>query len=330
MNNAVQIFKNNQFGELRTIIREGEFWFIGKDVADILGYKNGSRDIKAHVDEEDRKFLKGTEMVGLKNASSFGATIINESGLYSLILSSKLPKAKEFKRWVTNEVLPSIRKTGAYIKEDDLLIDDKTGFRGVEPIGNNTTDIIRIINGTLFTNSCIVAEKFGIAQADIVENIKRIIKALSLNPAKNMYFTRDNLNSMLYYITQEGFSLITMGFTSQKAIIWKAIFLKDFNSRQAMCNGESIAKDRILTNSERLGILSAEPRLDIRNNDVFKNQLEAIKKDMTMVEYMIDNFPTVMHPSYFEGYSAVLRRAFLNLYNKIDDIGDIKFNYIHK
>lgn len=216
------------------------------------------------------------------------------------------------------------------IKEDDLLIDDKTGFRGVEPIGNNTTDIIRIINGTLFTNSCIVAEKFGIAQADIVENIKRIIKALSLNPAKNMYFTRDNLNSMLYYITQEGFSLITMGFTSQKAIIWKAIFLKDFNSRQAMCNGESIAKDRILTNSERLGILSAEPRLDIRNNDVFKNQLEAIKKDMAMVEYMIDNFPTVMPPSYFEGYFAVLRRAFLNLYNKIDDIGDIKFNYIHK
>ena len=60
-----------------------------------MGYKNGSRDIKAHVDEEDRKFLKGTEMVGLKNASSFGATIINESGLYSLILSSKLPKAKD-------------------------------------------------------------------------------------------------------------------------------------------------------------------------------------------------------------------------------------------
>lgn len=144
-----------------------------------------------------------------------------------------------------------------------------------------------------------------------------------------MYFTKDNLNSMLYYITQEGFSLITMGFTSQKAIMWKAIFLKDFNSRQAMCNGESIAKDRILTNSERWGILSAEPRLDIRNNDVFRNQLEAIK-NMAMVEYMIDNFPTVMHPSYFEGYFAVLRRAFLNLYNKIDDIGDIKFNYIHK
>lgn len=325
MNNLVQINDNQVVVSSKQIAKSfnKQHFHVIRDIENLISAigisKNG----------DTPKLFCRTTYIHKQNKQEYPMYLMNRDGFSLLVMGFTGKEALEWKiKYI--EAFNEMENQLKSIKEDDLLIDDKTGFRGVEPIRNNTTDIIRIINGTLFTNSCIVAEKFGIAQADIVENIKRIIKALSLNPAKNMYFTRDNLNSMLYYITQEGFSLITMGFTSQKAIIWKAIFLKDFNSRQAMCNGESIAKDRILTNSERLGILSAEPRLDIRNNDVFKNQLEAIKKDMTMVEYMIDNFPTVMHPSYFEGYFAVLRRAFLNLYNKIDDIGDIKFNYIHK
>ena len=92
-----------------------EPWFIGKDVTDILGYQNGSRDINRHVDEDDRQnYQNGTF------ESNRGMAIINESGLYSLILSSKLPTAKKFKRWVTSEVLPSIRKHGAYMTEDTI------------------------------------------------------------------------------------------------------------------------------------------------------------------------------------------------------------------
>lgn len=112
----LQIFKNEQFGQVRMVEIEGQPWLVGKDVADILGYQNGSRDINRHVDEEDRQnYQNGT-------FGNRGAIIINESGLYSLILSSKLPQAKEFKRWVTSEVLPSIRKHGMYAT-DQLLND---------------------------------------------------------------------------------------------------------------------------------------------------------------------------------------------------------------
>ena len=114
----LQIFNSPDFGQIRTIQQNGEPWFVGKDVADILGYQNGSRDVNRHVDEDDRQnYQNGTF------ESNRGLTIINESGLYSLILSSKMPKAKEFKRWVTSEVIPAIRKTGGYIAGSENMTD---------------------------------------------------------------------------------------------------------------------------------------------------------------------------------------------------------------
>ena len=109
--NEITVFNNDEFGSIRTVTVENEPWFVGKDVAEVLGYQNGSRDINRHVDDEDKLCTK-IEYAGQKRE----VTIINESGLYSLILSSKLPNAKKFKRWVTSEVLPSIRKTGSYGK----------------------------------------------------------------------------------------------------------------------------------------------------------------------------------------------------------------------
>ena len=99
--------------EVRTVIFDNEPWFVAKDVADILGYQNGSRDINRHVDEDDKLTSQVATAGQMRNQ-----TVINESGLYSLILSSKLPQAKEFKRWVTSEVLPAIRKQGGFIRED--------------------------------------------------------------------------------------------------------------------------------------------------------------------------------------------------------------------
>lgn len=111
--NELMIFNNPEFGEIRTVEVNGEPWFVGKDVAQALGYSDTADALKKHVDEEDKKLVKPGEMPTLK-MSNYGTYIINESGLYSLVLSSKLPGAKRFKRWVTSEVLPSIRKTGRY------------------------------------------------------------------------------------------------------------------------------------------------------------------------------------------------------------------------
>lgn len=113
----LEIFKNEEFGEVRVVAIEGEPWFVGKDVAKILGYSNSRKAISDHVDDEDKGVTKCDTLGGVQDL-----TVINESGLYSLILSSKLPTAKKFKRWMTSEVLPTIRKTGGYINNVDLMV----------------------------------------------------------------------------------------------------------------------------------------------------------------------------------------------------------------
>ena len=109
MNNEIEIFKNEEFGQVRTMLINNEPYFVGKDVASILGYKEPRSAVSKKVDEEDRGVSKIATPSGTQEM-----TVINESGLYSLILSSKLPSAKKFKRWVTSEVLPTIRKSGTY------------------------------------------------------------------------------------------------------------------------------------------------------------------------------------------------------------------------
>ena len=121
--NEIKVFDNPEFGKVRTMEINGEPYFVGREVAMILGYKNPLDALTKHVEEEDK---------GVANCDTLGGTqkmtVINESGLYSLILSSKLPKAKEFKRWVTSEVLPSIRKHGAYAV-DELLNDPEFAIK---------------------------------------------------------------------------------------------------------------------------------------------------------------------------------------------------------
>lgn len=107
--NDLQIFKNAEFGEVRTIVIDNEPWFVGKDVTEILGYVNASKALADHVDDDDKLNNESLSSLGQR-----GGWLINESGLYSLILSSRLPEAKKFKHWVTSEVLPAIRKTGGY------------------------------------------------------------------------------------------------------------------------------------------------------------------------------------------------------------------------
>ena len=126
--NNLKVFKNQEFGEVRTVTINDEPYFVGKDIAEILGYQNGSRDINRHVDTEDR------QKTMVFDGNQYKETIvINESGLYSLILSSKLPSAKKFKRWVTSEVLPAIRKHGMYAI-DDLIADPDLGIAALSAL----------------------------------------------------------------------------------------------------------------------------------------------------------------------------------------------------
>ena len=128
MANEIKIFENEEFGSVRTMEINGEPYFVGKDVATILGYVKPENAIANHVDDEDKTT---TLIQGTGSNYKSNAVIINESGLYSLILSSKLPKAKEFKRWVTSEILPSIRKTGGYLANSDMMV--STYFGNLPP-----------------------------------------------------------------------------------------------------------------------------------------------------------------------------------------------------
>lgn len=118
--NEIKLFENPEFGQVRVLEQEGEPWFVGKDIAKVLGYNNPLEAVRDHVDEEDKGVSKMDTPGGKQNI-----IVINESGLYSLILRSQLPEAKAFKRWITHEVIPSIRKTGGYIAGQEDLSDEE-------------------------------------------------------------------------------------------------------------------------------------------------------------------------------------------------------------
>ncbi len=172
----VTVFKNlvhPEFGELRTVKIDEEPWFVGKDVAEALGYSNTSKAIITHVADEDKiiKMLPNSQ-----NGKTVGKTyIINESGLYSLILSSKLPSAKEFKHWVTSEVLPSIRKNGAYIRNQENMTPAEIVARGLIAAQKIIEDKERKI--TLLNGRCELLTQTVTDQQDIIDAISRNVPA---------------------------------------------------------------------------------------------------------------------------------------------------------
>ena len=145
MENKIKIFYHDVFGEVRTLTIDGEPWFVGKDIAEVLGYSNSRKALADHVDDEDK-------MDGVTIRDSIGREqkpiFINESGLYSLILSSRLPGAKAFKRWITSEVLPTIRKTGGYVSNEELFTETYLPFAddSVKELFRLNLKVIRQLN----------------------------------------------------------------------------------------------------------------------------------------------------------------------------------------
>ena len=194
--NELQIFKNESFGEVRTIIIDNEPWFVGKDVAEILGYERPDNAIRNHIDDED-KLMHQISASG-QNRNMF---IINESGLYSLILSSKLPKAKEFKRWVTSEVLPSIRKNGGYIAnqeimtEEELLAKAYTVALNVIKQKEEENKQLSIINSELVVNNQIMKPKADyfdqLVDRNLLTNLRETAKQLGFKEKPFIKFLID-------------------------------------------------------------------------------------------------------------------------------------------
>lgn len=192
--NNIQVFNNPEFGDIRTVEIDGEPWFVGKDVADNLGYQNGSRDINRHVDEEDRQnYQNGTF------ESNRGLTIINESGLYSLILSSKLPSARRFKHWVTSEVLPAIRQHGIYATEDvtDKILNNPEF--GIELLTKykEERDKRRFLSEQVLTQQKLIAELQP--KADYVNQILKSTSSVKTTQiAKDYGMSARAFNKLLY------------------------------------------------------------------------------------------------------------------------------------
>ena len=138
--NEMMVFNNPEFGSVRTVCIDGEPWLVGKDVAEILGYSNPRKALIDHVDADDKGVTKCDTLGGAQNL-----TVINESGFYSLVLSSKMPNAKKFKHWVTAEVLPTIRKTGGYVANEDMFVETYLPFAD-EPIKQLFRIQCRVIN----------------------------------------------------------------------------------------------------------------------------------------------------------------------------------------
>ena len=190
--NEIKIFDNPEFGKVRTMEINGEPYFVGKDVAEILGYSNTRDALTKHVDSEDKNTVAICDGKGNPNQ-----TVINESGLYSLILSSKLPKAKEFKRWVTSEVLPSIRKHGAYAV-DELLNDPEFAIKTFTALKEERERSKRL-------SEQIEADKPKVIFADSVSAAKSSILIGDLAKILNQNGVNIGQNRLFEWFRQNGF-----------------------------------------------------------------------------------------------------------------------------
>lgn len=197
MENKIKIFSNEDFGEVRTLTIDDKPYFVGKDVAEILGYAKARNAIANHVDEEDKKdapiqgSLGGTQIM----------TIINESGLYSLILSSKMPNAKKFKRWVTSEILPTIRKTGGYVANDDLFIQTYLPYAD-----ESTKSLFRVTLNTINQlNHKIEIDKPKVQFADSVANTENLIDIGTLAKLINDKYKKLGRNKLFVWLRDNGY-----------------------------------------------------------------------------------------------------------------------------
>jgi phage antirepressor protein len=259
--NNVKIFENAEFGSIRVTELNGEAWFVGKDVADVLGYERGTKAVVDHIDEDDRLMIDGAtqSQFGIELGQR-GGWLINESGLYSLVLSSKLPTAKKFKRWVTSEVLPSIRKHGAYMtpeKLEEALLDPDTLIR-------LATDLKQEREKRIEAQAKIETDKPKVLFADavcasqssiLVGDLAKLLKQNGVNMGQNRLFAylRDN-----GYLMKQGSS-------------------KNMPTQKSMELGLFEVKESSITNPDGSIRITKTTKVTGKGQVYFVNQLKAME-----------------------------------------------------
>lgn len=186
----VQVFSNADLGEVRTTVIDGEVMFVAKDIATILRYSNPRDAINKHVDDEDKGVAKCDTLGGIQDL-----TIINESGLYSLILSSKMPNAKKFKRWITTEVLPSIRKHGVYAV-DEVLSNPDVLIQALTELKKEREEKAKLKETVAVQNQQITEMTPKAGYYDVVLNCKDVISTTEI--AKDYGWSAKKMNSYLH------------------------------------------------------------------------------------------------------------------------------------
>lgn len=219
--NEIKVFENQQFGQIRSIVKDGEPWFVGRDVAERLGYANTKDAILTHVDEEDRCIIQKSEIATIENhipksalAMEFvhaipnrGLTFINESGLHSLVLSSKLPQAKLFKRWITHEVIPAIRRHGGYLtpeKVEEVLLNPDTIIQLATQL-KESHEKVRMLEAQREQDApkVLFAQCVAASESDIlIGQLAKILKQNGVDVGQNRLF--EILRRDGYLISQKG------------------------------------------------------------------------------------------------------------------------------
>lgn len=261
--NEIKIFENPNFGKIRTLEIEGEPWFVGKDVAEALGYGEGKSPINAvanHVDEEDKGVTELMTPGGMQKV-----TIINESGLYSLVLSSKLPSAKAFKRWITSEVIPSIRKHGAYMTPDkleevllnpDTLITLATELKKERAAREHLEGLRRLDKPKVIFADAVCASKRSI----LVGELAKLLKQNGVKIGQNRLFE---------WLRNNGFLISRKG--------------SDYNmpTQKAMEMGLFEIKETAIPHSDGHITVSLTPKVSGKGQKYFVNRfLQGVKQDV--------------------------------------------------
>ena len=221
INNAVEVFKNEEFGEVRTIMIDGEPWFVGKDVAVALGYTNPSKALADHVDDEDK--LNNESLLSLGQR---GGWLINESGLYSFVMSSKLPDVRKFKRWVTGTVLPAIRKIAKKLEYIEY--------------SGKIDGLVYTRDGVPTTTSTLISDKFGKNHKDVLRMIDNKLRSSDESVAQfcathiheSQYVAGDGQVYRQYELDKQGFSFIALGMTGVQADLFKIEYINAFTKME--------------------------------------------------------------------------------------------------
>lgn len=246
--NELQIFQNPEFGTVRTVEMNGEPWLVGKDVAEALGYTNPNEALSDHVEAEDKLNSKTLTSLGQR-----GGWLINESGLYSLVLSSKLPTAKKFRRWVTGEVLPSIRKTGGYIAGQENMSDADLMARALLVAKKQIDDRNRQI--AEMTPKAVFADAVSASKSNIlIGELAKLLRQNGIEMGQNRLFE---------WMRKNGY-LINRDSTD-----------RNMPTQRAMEMGLFVVKETAITHSDGHTTVTKTPKVTGKGQVYFINKFKA-------------------------------------------------------